>query len=85
MDSEPTFTEQVGRILRESREAKVYEDDTKIRLAVAMAVRLHTLNVSDNRANVGRTLGPAYARDHRNNRFGRPSLLKNRSSRSTWR
>ena len=85
MDSEPTFTEQVGRILRESRDAEVDEDGTKIRLAIAMAVRLHTLNVPDNRANAGRILGPAYARDHRNNRFGRPSLLKNRSSRSTWR
>ena len=85
MDSEPTFTEQVGRILRESRDAELVEDDTKMRLAVAMAIRLHTQNVSDNRAEAGRMLGPAYARGHRNNRFGRPSLLKNRSSRSTWR
>ena len=85
MDSEPTFTEQVGRILRESRDTELVNDNTKIRLAVAMAIRLHTQNVSENRADIGRMLGPAYAQDHRNNRFGRPALLKNRSSRSTWR
>lgn len=85
MDSEPTFTERIGRILRESRDAELVNDDTKTRLAVAIAIRLHTHNVSDNRANAGRMPGPAYARDHRNNRFGRPSLLNNRSSRSTWR
>ena len=85
MDSEPTFTEQIGRILRESRGAELVNDDAKIRLAVAIAIRLHTQDVSDDRANAGRMPGPAYARDHRNNRFGRPSLLNNRSSRSTWR
>ncbi len=85
MDEKVSFTSEIGRILRESREIDIAEGDERILLAVAMAVKLHTSSKTDERADVGRQLGPAFAQDHRRMRFGRKTLILQRSSRSTWR
>ena len=85
MDENTSFSSELGRILRDSRDVDITQVDKKLQLAVALAVKLHTSTNSDDKAIVGRLLGPAFAQDHRRMRFGRNNLIQGRNSRSTWR
>ena len=85
MDVKTSFTSEIGRILRESRDVNINQVDDKLRLAVAMAVKLHVSTNPDDKAGIGRMLGPAFAQDHRRIRFGTNTLIQSRNSRSTWR
>ena len=85
MDEKTSFTSEIGRILRESRDVNNDQVDNKLRLAVALAVRLHISRSPDDKADIGRMLGPAFAQDHRRMRFGKNNLIQARNSRSTWR
>ncbi len=85
MEKKSSFTSEIGRILRDSRDIEVNDIDNRLQLAVALAVKLHTTKNTDERANIGRMLGPSFAQDHRRMRFGRKNLIRSRSSRSTWR
>ncbi len=85
MDDNTSFSSEIGRILRDSRDIEINQIDNKIHLAIAMAVKIHTSTIIDDRSNVGRLPGPAFAQDHRRMRFGRKNLIRARNSRSTWR
>lgn len=85
MDEKTSFTSEIGRILRESRDINSNQSSNKLRLAVALAIRLHiSTNIRDT-ADIGRNLGPAFAQDHRRMRFGSNNLIQARNSRSTRR
>jgi len=85
MDEKTSFTSEIGRILRESRDGNNDLVDNKLRLAVALAIKLHVSRNSENKAGIGRMAGPAFAQDHRRMRFGTNNLIQSRNSRSTWR
>lgn len=85
MEDRTSFTSEIGRILRSSRNLEVNPNENAIHLAIAMAVRIHTSSISDNQADIGRLPGSAFAQDHRRMRFGQRDLIRGRSSRSTWR
>ena len=85
MDEKTSFTSEIGRILRESRDVNNNQVDNKLRLAVALAVKLHISRNIDDKADIGRMLGPAFSQDHRRMRFGTNNLIQSRNSRSTWR
>ena len=71
--------------MRESRDVNNDQVDIKLRLAATLAVKLHISRSHDDKADIGRMLGPAFAQDHRRMRFGRNNLIQARNSRSTWR
>ena len=85
MEDRASFTSEIGRILRSSRDIESNPIENRIYLAIAMAVRIHTSSISDNQADIGRLPGSAFAQDHRRMRFGQRDLIRGRSSRSTWR
>ena len=85
MDEKTSFTSEISRILRESRDVNTSQSDTKLRLAVALAIKLHISKNIENKSDIGRVLGPAFAQDHRRMRFGTNNLIQARNSRSTWR
>ena len=85
MDEKTSFTSEISRILRESRDVNTNQSDTKLQLAVALAIKLHISKNIENKADIGRVLGPAFAQDHRRMRFGTNNLIQARNSRSTWR
>ena len=85
MDEKTSFTSEIGRILRESRDLNNDPVDNKLRLAVALATKLHISKNPDTKADIGRMSGPAFAQDHRRMRFGSNNLIQSRNSRSTWR
>ena len=85
MDEKTSFTSEISRILRESRDFNTNQSDTKLQLAVALAIKLHISKNIENKADIGRVLGPAFAQDHRRMRFGTNNLIQARNSRSTWR
>tara|TARA_B100000925_G_C22005970_1_gene473689 strand:+ start:2569 stop:2826 length:258 start_codon:yes stop_codon:yes gene_type:complete len=85
MDEKTSFTSEIGRILRESRDLNNDLVDNKLRLAVALATKLHISKNLDTKADIGRMSGPAFAQDHRRMRFGTNNLIQSRNSRSTWR
>ena len=85
MDEKTSFTSEISRILRESRDFNTNQSDTKLRLAVAFGIKLHISMNIENKAEIGRVLGRAFAQDHRRMRFGTNNLIQARNSRSNWR
>ena len=53
--------------------------------AAALVAVLSMIQVSDERALLGRQLGSAWSQDHRRMRMGQSNLMESRQKRSTWR
>ena len=72
-------------------EAVMSRDSIKSQKHSAGATGLESLDMGagrvsvDDKADIGRMLGPAFSQDHRRMRFGTNNLIQARNSRSTWR
>jgi hypothetical protein len=88
-----SYAESLEGVLKAARNVKVSETnnpkdsnprDEMLRAAALVAV-LSMVGASDNRAQIGRELGPAWAQDHRRTRMGKINLMEERQKRATWR
>ena len=88
-----SYAESLEGVLKAARNVKVPEKnspqdsnprDEMLRAAALVAV-LSMVGASDNRAQIGRELGSAWAQDHRRTRMGKISLMEERQKRATWR
>jgi len=58
--------------------------DEMLRAAALVAV-FSMVGASDDRSQIGRELGSAWAQDHRRTRMGKTNLMEERRKRATWR
>jgi hypothetical protein len=83
MEEKISFSSEIGRILRDSRDIEINSNENIIHLAISIAVKLHLSQEIEDRSGIGRLPGPAFSQDHRRMRFGKNNLMKARNSRST--
>ena len=88
-----SYAESLEDVLKSARNVEVSERspsqdsnprDEILRAAALVAV-LSMVSGSDDRSQIGRELGSAWAQDHRRTRMGKSNLMEERRKRATWR
>ena len=91
--STESYAESLEGVLKAAREKVPVEKNVLIEnnsrqhllRAAALVAVLSMSQISDDRASLGRQLGPAWSQDHRRARMGQPNLMESHQKRSTWR
>ena len=91
--STESYAESLEGVLKAAREEAPVDKNVLIEnnprqhllRAAALVAILSMSQISDDRAVLGRQLGPAWSQDHRRTRMGQPNLMESRQKRSTWR
>tara|TARA_X000001036_G_scaffold374004_1_gene362173 strand:+ start:43 stop:321 length:279 start_codon:yes stop_codon:yes gene_type:complete len=91
--STESYAESLEGVLKAAREKAPVDKNVLIEnnprqhllRAAALVAILSMSQISDDRAVLGRQLGPAWSQDHRRTRMGQPNLMESRQKRSTWR
>ena len=88
-----SYAESLEDVLKSARNVEVAEKspsqepnprEEMLRAAALVAV-LSMVGASDDRSQIGRELGSAWAQDHRRTRMGKSNLMEERRKRATWR
>ena len=88
-----SYAESLEDVLKSARNVEVSERgpsqepnprEEMLRAAALVAV-LSMVSGSDDRSQIGRELGSAWAQDHRRTRMGKSNLMEERRKRATWR
>ena len=91
--SSESYAESLEGVLKAARDLEptakqvVQETDSRepVLRAAALVAVLSLVGASDERAALGRKLGPAWSQDHRRTRMGLSNLMDARQKRATWR
>ena len=88
-----SYAESLEGVLKSARSVEVSERspsqepnprEEMLRAAALVAV-LSMVGASDDRSQIGRELGSAWAQDNRRTRMGKTNLMEERRKRATWR
>ena len=88
-----SYAESLEEVLKAARSVEVSAKKEKVNRApresllraAALVAVLSLEGSSDERASLGRQLGPAWSQDHRRTRMGHSNLIESRQKRATWR